>query len=74
MLFRSGLWVLGSCGWLYLLAASGLGGVFIWRAHVLLARPSEAGARRLFLFSILYLLGLFVAIFLDEVVRLAFGA
>jgi protoheme IX farnesyltransferase len=66
-----GLWLVGSSGWLYLLAAAGLGAVFIWRAHALLARPSELGSKKLFVFSIFYLLGLFVAIFLDEVLRLA---
>ena len=69
-----GLWFVGSSGWLYLLVAAGLGAVFIWRAHALLATPSEVGSKKLFVFSIFYLLGLFLAIFLDEVLRLALVA
>ena len=66
-----GLWYIGSCGWLYLAVAVVLGALFLVRAHGLLARPSEEGAKSLFLFSILYLLGLYMAIFLDEVLRRA---
>jgi protoheme IX farnesyltransferase len=66
-----GLWYIASCGWLYLAVAVVLGALFLVRAHGLLARPSEGGAKSLFLFSILYLLGLYVAIFLDEVLRRA---
>ncbi len=71
LLCSVGLWFAGSSGWLYLLVAIGLGLEFLRRAHDLLARPSETGARSLFVFSIFYLLGLFIAIFLDEVLRLA---
>ncbi|MCA1812417.1 MAG: heme o synthase [Halobacteriales archaeon] len=59
------VWPLNALGVLYLAAALVLGGLFCWYAWRLLQEPSTASARKLFVFSIWYLLGLFVAIGLD---------
>ena len=47
--------LLGLAGWLYSLGALGLGLWLLSRAVGLYARPSDAGARRVFLASIVYL-------------------
>ena len=61
----------GMAGWLYLAAALGLGGRFVWLAEKLRRGAErkdgwEADARRLFSFSITYLAGLFAALLIDR--------
>jgi protoheme IX farnesyltransferase len=58
-------------GLIYLLAALPLGARFGWDAARLKATKSDARAKRLFLYSIVYLLILFVFLFLDVVARIA---
>jgi heme o synthase len=58
---------LGTLGWLYAAAAVLLGGRFIWLALQLLRAPDDrAAARRTFLYSLLYLALLFVAMGIDS--------
>jgi heme o synthase len=57
---------LGLLGWIYLAAALGLGGVFVWEAVRLRREATNAAARRLFKYSILYLALLFAAMVLDQ--------
>jgi protoheme IX farnesyltransferase len=53
-------------GWLYLIAATALGGIFIGYAVLLYRRYSDALARRTFRYSIFYLAALFSALLLDH--------
>jgi heme o synthase len=53
-------------GWLYLVAAIALGGIFIGYAVLLYRRYSDALARRTFRYSIVYLAALFSALLLDH--------
>ena len=58
---------LGTLGWLYAIAAALLGARFIWLAVASCARPDDrATARRTFLYSLLYLALLFVAMGVDS--------
>ena len=58
---------LGTLGWVYAAAAVVLGGRFIWLALRLLRAPDDrAAARRTFLYSLLYLALLFVAMGVDS--------
>jgi protoheme IX farnesyltransferase len=58
---------LGTLGWVYAVAAAALGARFIWLAVVLLRAPDDrATARRTFLYSLLYLALLFVAMGIDS--------
>ena len=58
---------LGTLGWLYAGAAAILGGRFIGLALQLLRAPDDrAAARRTFLYSLLYLALLFVAMGVDS--------
>jgi heme o synthase len=68
MLFSGTLlpFVYGMSGWLYLVAAVGLGGAFIAYAWRLWRGYSDALARRTFRFSILHLSLLFAALLLDH--------
>jgi len=59
--------ITGLLGTLYLVAALALGIGFTALAVVLLARPSRAAARRLYLSSLAYLALLFVAMALDSI-------
>jgi len=62
------LFPLGVSGWLYLVGAAVLGGVFIQRMVRLMGRPDDLEeARSLFRFSILYLMLLFVIIGVDSI-------
>ena len=67
------LFVVRAAGPIYLLAALALGGVFVWYA-VRLVRSGDLGRRALarsaYLYSLLYLALLFVAIMVDSTVRL----
>jgi len=58
--------ITGLCGVPYLVSALALGAIFVGLALVLLARPSRAAARRLYLSSLAYLALLFVAMALDR--------
>jgi len=60
----------GMIGWLYLVAAVALNGVFIAYAVRLYVAYSDALARRTFRFSIMYLAVLFAALLLDHYVSL----
>jgi protoheme IX farnesyltransferase len=64
------VWTLGFLGAIYVVAAAGLGGLFIWYAVRLWREASALAARRLFLFSMLYLALLFVAMVVDRQVLL----
>lgn len=57
---------MGMSGWIYLLAAAGLGSVFLYHAIMLLATRSRQRAIRTFLFSIIYLLALFASMLADR--------
>lgn len=57
-------WIAG-LGWIYTATALTLGAVFIWMAWRLKRNESAANARKLYLFSLLYLGLLFVAIMVD---------
>jgi protoheme IX farnesyltransferase len=58
---------LGALGWLYAVAAAALGGRFVWLAvHLLRAPDDRVAARRMFLYSLLYLALLFVAMGVDS--------
>jgi protoheme IX farnesyltransferase len=58
---------LGTLGWLYAAAAVVLGGRFVWLALRLLRTPDDrVAARRMFLYSLLYLALLFVAMGVDS--------
>jgi len=53
-------------GWLYLAAALGLGAAYLAKTVDFARKPlSRPGARKLFLFSILYLFSLFLVMFVD---------
>ncbi|WP_019624800.1 heme o synthase [Thioalkalivibrio thiocyanoxidans] len=65
---------MGISGWLYLLAALGLGGTFLYHAVMLLRTRSRQRAIRTFLYSIVYLLGLFGALLVDRYLGLWFAA
>jgi protoheme IX farnesyltransferase len=58
--------LLGLAGWLYSLGALGLGLWLLSRAVGLYARPSDAGARRVFLASIVYLSAILALLVLDR--------
>lgn len=59
-------WVLGELGDIYGTMAALLGAGLLWVNLRLLADPSRIWARRNFLASMPYLLGLFIAVFLDK--------
>ena len=56
----------GMSGWIYLAAALVLGGMFLDHAVRMYADYSDARARRMFRFSIVYLSALFAALLLDH--------
>ncbi len=56
----------GMSGWIYLAAALVLGGMFLRHAVRMYADYSDARARRMFRFSIVYLSALFAALLLDH--------
>ncbi len=59
----------GMSGWIYLVSASALGGLFLYYAIELYRNYSDALARKTFRYSILYLALLFAALLLDHYVR-----
>lgn len=54
--------------WIYLAAAAGLGGWFVWRSYRLRRDPTPQGAIRLFSASNAYLAGVFIAVAADVLV------
>ena len=64
------VWTLGFLGAIYVVAAAILGGLFIYYAVRLCREATAPAARRLFLFSMLYLALLFVAMVVDRQVLL----
>lgn len=59
-------YILGMNGWLYLIAALVLGGLFVMYAWRLYKEYSDELSRKLFRFSILYLSLLFAALLIDH--------
>jgi protoheme IX farnesyltransferase len=59
-------YVIGMSGWLYLLCAMLLGGMFVWYAWKLYRAYSDELSRKLFRFSIVYLALLFGALLVDH--------
>jgi protoheme IX farnesyltransferase len=57
-----------SMGPIYIAAAVGFGGAFVFRCLQLWRMPSDDGSWRVFKLSMLYLAGLFVAVALDALV------
>jgi protoheme IX farnesyltransferase len=55
----------GAVGWVYLVSAFGLGSIFIYRSIVLMRLDGIQGAKPLYLYSLLYLALLFLAIMID---------
>jgi protoheme IX farnesyltransferase len=61
-------------GWIYLVAALGLGAAFVWYALRVLRGPTDGRAAiGLFRYSISYLTLLFIAVAVDSIVRLPLG-
>ena len=60
----------GSVGWVYLATSTILGAGFIWYAWGLLRKPDIEGAKSLYLYSLLYLALVFLAIILDSAIAL----
>ena len=58
--------LIGSSGWLYLMVAGGLSGIFVFLAWRLMRRPNDRRAISLFKFSIGYLFCLFLALIIDH--------
>jgi protoheme IX farnesyltransferase len=58
----------GGAGPLYLVAATALGGLFVYRALLLYRGHSDRDARKLFFYSIQYLGLVFLALVLDRLV------
>lgn len=63
----------GMAGWIYLLTAVVLNGLFLFYAVMLLRDYSDALAKRTFAFSILYLSLLFAALLIDHYAPLVLG-
>jgi protoheme IX farnesyltransferase len=57
-------------GWLYIGTALGAGSLFIWFAAKLMLEANRKNARKLFLFSMLYLAVIFLAVMIDSSVTL----
>ena len=58
--------LIGMSGFVYLIAALGLGGYFLWLSWLLYREYSEPLARRTFRYSINYLALLFAALLIDH--------
>lgn len=63
-----GLFFTRDCGVFYLVSALLLGGEFIRRAYMLLKKPSQSAAWKLFGFSIVYLLALYLVMIVDALI------
>jgi protoheme IX farnesyltransferase len=57
--------VFGKLGWAYGLGAAGFGGWFLWNNWRLLQEPNRLWARKNFFGSMIYLVGLFIAVLID---------
>jgi protoheme IX farnesyltransferase len=55
-------------GWIYLLGAAILNGIFIWMAIRLYRTPSKALARRMFFYSLWYLAFIFAVMVADRMI------
>jgi protoheme IX farnesyltransferase len=55
----------GAVGWIYLISVVVLGAIFIYRAIVLMRLDEIQGAKSLYLYSLLYLALLFLAVMVD---------
>ena len=66
-------WITQFSSWVYLVAVSYLNIKFIYHAWQLFKVGSDALARKLFKYSIVYLFSLFIAILVDHMVRHWFG-
>jgi protoheme IX farnesyltransferase len=64
------VWTLGFLGVVYIVSAAALGGIFLYYAVRLLRDATAVAARRLFLYSMLYLALLFAAMVVDRQVLL----
>ena len=64
------LYTTGTVGWVYFYTAAILGAVFLYQAWQLLRQPGIQGARPTYLYSLLYLALLFVAVMVDSVVAI----
>ena len=64
-------WVIGMAGVVYLLAALGFGGRFLWHALRLWRHAEPGQAMRTFRHSINYLMGVFGALLLDHYITIA---
>ena len=56
----------GLSSWIYLIAASALGGIFIYQAVTLLRTMKNSDAMKMFRFSIIYLMAIFPIMLLDH--------
>lgn len=68
ILFAASLmpFICGMSGWIYLVSAVALGGIFVWYAVKLYVDYSDTLARRTFRYSIAYLAFLFAALLVDH--------
>jgi protoheme IX farnesyltransferase len=64
-------WLFGYAGWLYAAASLIAGAAIVWLAIALWRAPSDANARRLFGYSILYLFVVFAALLAEHALGLA---
>ncbi len=64
------LFVTQAVGWIYFASALALGVAFVYYAWQLVRRPDISGARSLYLYSLLYLALLFLAIIVDSIIPL----
>ena len=60
----------GAVGLVYLVSSVALGAVFIYYAWRLLRRPDIEGAKPIYLYSLLYLALLFLAIIVDSIYKI----
>jgi protoheme IX farnesyltransferase len=61
--------LIGMCGWVYLLGVMGLNAQFLYSAWVLYSKASSKAALQTFKYSIIYLLGLFILLLVDHYLR-----
>ncbi|MXX53790.1 MAG: protoheme IX farnesyltransferase, partial [Dehalococcoidia bacterium] len=59
----------GAVGWVYLVSALGLGGAFIYLAIMHIRSEGTEGTKSLYLYSLLYLALLFLAVMIDGMVN-----
>ena len=59
----------GAVGWVYLASALGLGGAFIYLAIMHIRSEGTEGTKSIYLYSLLYLALLFLAVMIDGMVN-----